>query len=146
MISHQVVFIPIFLSFYGVFAENVWFPRSLPDFAHLIYLLLPIAILEIGRKLRPRLDSEGKVTDDTYNYHWGEKRSVEVFCLLVIAACAAGVMSGGNILDWGILAALGLLGISVSVFAIWQRKVFVKYSMAVTVAVVLLLPFLGIWM
>lgn len=145
MVSHQIVFIPIFLSFYGVFAGGVWLPGDWMNWAHLAYLILPVAILEVGRKLAPRYSANGQETDDTYRAQWGEKRSVEVFCLLVITTCAAGVVaSGGDKL--GLLGVFGLLGILVSVVAMWQRRILVKYSMAVTVAIVLLLPLLGMWL
>jgi hypothetical protein len=86
LISHEVVFIFLFLYFYSVFQNHLWFSSNISDVCGFIYLLIPIPLIEFGRKIKPRYDSQHRQTDDTYSYHWGEIKTIRLFSLLVLLA------------------------------------------------------------
>lgn len=83
IITHEVVFIPLFLYFYSAFNGSLWLPHSVSSVAHFIYLLTPITLMEIGRKIKHRKDTSGKFTTDTYAYRWGQQRTIYIFAALV---------------------------------------------------------------
>lgn len=86
LISHQVVFVPLFLFFYSVFHNSIWLINNLSRISTLIYTILPVVIIEIGRKLKHRYNKKGQKTDDTYAYIWGEQNSVRLFAILIFFA------------------------------------------------------------
>lgn len=131
LISHEIVLIPLFLFFYSTLNGALWKITSFSKLALFIYTFLPIILIEIGRKLKHRVNTEGKHTNDTYAYVWGEKTSIVVFAAIIILA--------------GILSFSRLLLLSGAILILGSQmfpKFIVKNHMGLTTIFALLLPIL----
>ena len=83
LISHEIVFIPLYIFFYSAFQNSIWLPNDLSRLSHLLFLIFPVIIIEFGRKIKQRKNHNGELTDDTYAYVWGEENSLRIFILLI---------------------------------------------------------------
>lgn len=86
LVSHELVLIPLFLFFFSAINRSLWLITDFSRFAMLLYIAIPVILIEIGRKLSHRYNKKGQKTDDTYTYIWGEKRSIQVFASLIFIA------------------------------------------------------------
>lgn len=80
---HECVFIPIYFFILSVISGKLWFPTALSDYLLLLFFLMTVFLIEVGRKLNHRYNSDGQKTDDTYVFIWGESKAVKVFCTLI---------------------------------------------------------------
>lgn len=84
LISHQIVFIPLYLYFYSSLNSSLWTVNNLNKLSLFSYTLIPIVLIEIGRKMNYRFDEQRKKTSDTYLFVWGERKTISLFSSLVI--------------------------------------------------------------
>lgn len=140
LVSHEIVFVPLFIFFFSSYFESIWIPLSADRIASLLYFILPIILIEIGRKIQHRYNAEGLATDDTYAYHWGERRTIQIFSSLVICC---GLLSLFMQTINNLLSLLLLLS-AVLLFALSKTKTkyIVKHSMLITTFYALVLPLL----
>ena len=86
LISHEIVLIPLYLFFYSVINGKLWVFSDFNKLSLFLFTFIPIILIEIGRKLKHRYSTEGKITNDTYAFIWGEKKSIQIFAILVLIA------------------------------------------------------------
>ena len=79
---HELVFFFLFLFFIYSLDGNF----RLEYFFLSIFLVIPLLIIEIGRKMNYRFDSTGQKTIDTYFYIWGERKTIALFGGLIMSA------------------------------------------------------------
>jgi 4-hydroxybenzoate polyprenyltransferase len=91
LVSHEIVTLPLFMFFFSAFSHSVWFPDTVGKLSVLLYAVAPMALIEIGRKLKHRYDTHGKITNDTYAYWWGETNSIRIFAALLASAGILGL-------------------------------------------------------
>ena len=88
-------------------------------------MILPVVIMEIGRKMVHRVSHKGIQTSDTYAYEWGEGQAIFVFSALFIV---------GGVIGWntGLIRSSGIISFFFGVFCLvmlYQNlKVFVKIT------------------
>lgn len=138
LLSHEVVFIPLFLYFYSALYEKVWIINSISDAALVLFTIIPIILIEIGRKIPHRYDKKGRKTNDTYSFQWGEVKTIQVFSALVVIS---GVLSlfithFKQMLTMGIFAG----GSALYVMSYIHHQIIVKYNMVITTIFALGLP------
>ena len=138
LISHQIVFIPLYVFLYSSIASKFWLPKSVEQYSLLIYTFIPMILVEIGRKMKYRLDEHGNKTDDTYLVVWGERTTIGVFSALVILS---GLLSFfvQNFPSFA-SALIVLLGLCLAAGGMIFPKKIIKFNMVITVVVVLGLP------
>jgi hypothetical protein len=138
LISHQIVFIPLYLFLYSSIESSFWLPESIEQYSLLIYTFIPMILVEIGRKMKYRLDKHGNKTDDTYLVVWGEKTTIGVFSALVILS---GLLSF-LIQNFPSIAStlIVLLGLCLAAGGMIAPKKIIKFNMVITVVVVLGIP------
>ena len=74
ILSHQLIF--LFYAYYIIsLTKKILYIPSFNDTGIFLALFLPAYIYEIGRKCKHRISDEGKFSDDTYIYRWGENYS-----------------------------------------------------------------------
>jgi 4-hydroxybenzoate polyprenyltransferase len=137
LVSHQVVFIPLFFFFYSVFNKHIWLPKTMSSLLHIIVIVIPIVLIEIGRKMVHRYH-DGKKTNDTYAYVWGEENSLRVFSLILFIA---GIFSFG-ITHFSFFASLSILFLASVLFTgsfLFPKSILRNY-MVITTASALYLP------
>lgn len=137
LLSHQLVFIPLFWFFYSVLNISFWQLSKLINITALIYSIIPIVLIEIGRKLKHRYNHKGEKTNDTYVYHWGEGTSLRIFATIIFFSFLLYTYLESNILISMIIFSSSVL-IFIGSFAF--RKVVIKYSMLITTFLALFLP------
>ena len=138
LISHQIVFIPLYLFLYSSIESSFWLPESIEQYSLLIYTFIPMILVEIGRKMKYRLDKHGNKTDDTYLVVWGEKTTIGVFSALVILS---GLLSFLIQYFPSIASTLiVLLGLCLAAGGMIAPKKIIKFNMVITVVVVLGIP------
>ena len=95
LLSHQIVFVFLLMFFFSAITGQVY--QLQPD-TILIYLFyfLPLAIIEIGRKMDYRYDFEGNKTIDSYAYVWGEKIAIVVFFAITLINSYVGFTLTGH--------------------------------------------------
>lgn len=142
LLSHEIVFIPLFIYFYSIFFGSFWVPATLEEVFIVFYFILPIVLIEIGRKIKHRFDSKGEKTDDTYSYHWGEMQTIQVFGLLVLLEGFLGLFISNYSNTIAMLVAVS--GFIIIVGSRFFRKFIVANSMLITTVYGLLLPLLPI--
>lgn len=138
LVAHQAVFVPFYLFFYSALNRSIWSPFALDKISHFIYLILPIVLIEIGRKISHRIDPSGHKTSDTYAYVWGQKTTLRVFAILIITAGALSLF----IKNFQSYFSLLLIFAGAAVFlgsSRWQDMI-TKHSMLLTSIVALTLP------
>lgn len=91
LITHQIVIIPIYLVMYSLILNKVWFPQSTFELLHILYLLIPAVLIEIGRKMAHRTSPSGSISPDSYAYAWGDQPAVWVFASLLLLAATIGM-------------------------------------------------------
>lgn len=138
LISHQIVFIPLFLFFYSSLITTFWFPDNLPGYSLFIYTLIPIVLIEIGRKMKYRFDKHGRKTDDTYLFIWGERRTINIFSALVVLS---GLLSFSiQNFNWLISSFILTLGLFLTIGGFLFPKKIIKFNMMITIFFALGLP------
>lgn len=138
LFSHEIVLIPLFLFFYSLLAEKVWKPVNIFQLSHFIYLILPMVIIEVGRKMKHRLDRFGKPTDDTYAYVLGEKVSLQLFIALLLLE----VFLSLRIPAYNTLSSLFIFTFTLTLFisSIRWHQALIKNNVAITTFTGLLIP------
>lgn len=79
VVSHEVCLILLYASFFTAsvsMSTSVLKVLSEIPWPHLFFVFIPMLLLELGRKIRPRLDARGRSTPDTYSARWGETRTI----------------------------------------------------------------------
>lgn len=87
LLSHQVVLVMLISSIYLSLVFQNESPRNmtLAESSIIIFhVFLPLMVVEIGRKVKHRVDKTGKVTTDTYAYKWGQRNSIYIIHFLWI--------------------------------------------------------------
>lgn len=138
LISHQIVFIPLYLFFYSSLNGFFWRIDDVNKLALFCYTLIPLVLIEIGRKMSHRFDEHGKKTADTYAHLWGERKTITVFSTLIILA---GLFSF-FIDNFGLIYSLFLITVGVILFRggfLFPRQI-IKFNMVLTVTFALGLP------
>jgi len=130
IIAHEVVFLPLLLFFYSVFNGFLWLPLTISSTTHFLYVLAPITLIEIGRKIKHRTGIAGKKTSDTYAFRWGQEKTIYIFALLILII---GVISF-FIENFSNLMSLVIVLFSSFVFAggKYFRKIVARSSMGIT--------------
>jgi 4-hydroxybenzoate polyprenyltransferase len=102
LVSHQIVFVPLWMYFFSVVTKEYRFIFNPAHISLLLYMILPVVIMEIGRKMVHRHSHTGKKTNDTYAYIWGEKGAVLLFSTLFFV---------GGLISWntGLIRTSGIL-------------------------------------
>ena len=74
-------------------------------------MILPVVIMEIGRKMVHRVSHKGIQTSDTYAYEWGEGQAIFVFSALFIV---------GGVIGWntGLIRSSGIISFFFGVFCL----------------------------
>jgi hypothetical protein len=143
MIAHEMVFIPLFLFFFSTYNGKLWFFTNFSGAALFIYLIIPIIVIEIGRKIKHRKDESGKKTHDTYAFRWGQKRTVYVFSALIISAGILSFMITGftPLLSWLLI----ISALSIAILNNIKTEIVVENSMLLTTTFALLIPVLPVF-
>lgn len=139
LISHQIIFLPLFYFFFSVLNKGLFKLNDQSSVALFIFSILPIVIIEIGRKMNHRIDHRGKKTNDTYAYVWGERTSICIFALFIIIE---------GVLSFFIIGFLKSLSFSIILIGFFlfaglykHHRIIMSYHMAITTIVGLFLPF-----
>lgn len=140
LITHQVVFIPLYLFFYSVFNGSIWTITNVSQLAHFSYLLVPGILIEIGRKIKHRTDASGENTTDTYAYVWGQEKTIRAFGTLILLA---GLLSTpiNNFQDY-FSYLLFMIGAFILMGSYRFTNLIAEHSMRITSVVALGLPML----
>lgn len=140
LFSHEVVMIPLFIFFYSAINNNLWLFDNTEKASAFIYTLIPVILIEIGRKLEHRHNKKGEETNDTYVYLWGTGKSIRIFAGLIFISGLISV----NIQDFNIYFSNGIIFISLIIFlgSYLFPKIIVKSNMALTSLIALTLPLL----
>lgn len=138
LFSHQIVMLPLFLFFYSAFNNSVWLITDPSRLSLFIYTIIPVLLIEIGRKLEHRYSKTGKETNDTYVFIWGERKSIQVFSLIILIS---GILSL-YIFGFGFYYSLAVILIAFLIFfsSFVCPKVIIKNNMIITSLIALLLP------
>jgi len=83
LISHEIVFLLMYLYLFTFLSGKIYLSANLNEFLLFAYLLIPVIIIEIGRKMNHRYDHIGNKTTDTYSHIWGDFNTITVFFSLV---------------------------------------------------------------
>ncbi|MDO9399341.1 MAG: hypothetical protein Q7T79_01470 [bacterium] len=122
ILLHQVIFLFYIYYSLSVNLHHFFIPQNLKDFSVILTLFLPAYIYEIGRKCKHRISHDGKQTDDTYIYLWGELKSMLfLFTLLFLQSLSLFLVLGmNNALLYSHLAIILILFI---LFFIYRKKI-----------------------
>ncbi len=138
LVSHEIVFVPLWIYIFSVVMGGYQFILDASHVFLLIYMILPVVIMEIGRKMVHRVSHKGIQTSDTYAYEWGEGQAIFVFSALFIV---------GGVIGWntGLIRSSGIIfifsfGVFCLVMLYQNLKVFVKNYLLFTFFGTLLLP------
>lgn len=140
LVLHEVVFIPLFLFFFSGALNIWWYPQNVSDLSAFVYVIMPIIIVEIGRKMKHRTTAKGKLTDDTYLYMWGERTTLIVFSTLILCT---GILSR-FIQSYNMNATTSLFLASVILYIITfnSPSIMIKNNMSITTFFALGIPLL----
>ncbi len=138
LISHELVFLPLFWYFFSAIRGHFWRIDSISSAALLVYFILPVLVIEIGRKIPHRYDKKGRKTDDTYSFTWGEPNTIRVFASIIIVSGLLSMV----ILRFNFLATMAIIasGIFLSLMSFRHSKIIVQHSMSITTFFALGLP------
>ena len=138
LISHQVVFIPLYLYLYSSLNSSFWPITDLEKLSLFCYSLTPVILIEIGRKMNYRFDKEGKKTNDTYLFVWGERRTISTFSILLILS---GMFSFYiQNFRWLLSILILISGLVIFIGGFLFPKKIIKLNMVITFISVLSLP------
>jgi len=138
LFSHQIVFIPLYLYFFLSLENTINFLGGLSSASLFIYTIIPVILVEIGRKMNHRLDSKGNKTNDTYVYVWGEKNTILIFFLLVMFGGFMGRFINNFLLIYSnMIVSFGLLLLIIGMF---EPKKIMENNMLITILCVLGIP------
>ena len=138
LFSHQIVFIPLFIFFYSSLWNRLWIPNNISQVSHFLFLVLPITIIEFGRKMKHRVNHKGEITNDTYAFIWGEKNSLRIFTLLILLESLLSI----NIVGINQSIPFGLILLSIVLFLISysSSRILIENNMILTTIIALLIP------
>ena len=131
LISHEIIFLPLHYYFFSAITDSLYIFRNLAEISFFIYTILPIILIEIGRKMNHRYSPNKKKTTDTYAYSWGEQLSTIVFSLLVVFGFTL-YMIFSDAQNSLIFSSLSVILLVVSLVA---HPIVMRYHMAITVIV-----------
>lgn len=138
LISHQVVFIPLYFYFYSSLNSSFWTITDLEKLSLFCYSLIPVVLIEIGRKMNYRFDKEGKRTNDTYLFVWGEKRTISIFsALLILSGMFSFYIPSFR---WPLSVLILISGLIIFIGGFQFPKKIIKFNMIITFISVLGLP------
>jgi 4-hydroxybenzoate polyprenyltransferase len=140
LISHEIVLIPLYLFFYSVINGKLWFFSDFNKLSLFLYTFIPIILIEIGRKLKHRYSKEGKTTNDTYAFIWGERKSIQIFSILILIAGLLSIF----IQNFNFIFSTLIIISSFIIFlgSYLYPKLIIDNNMLITSIFVLALPFL----
>lgn len=138
LISHQIVFIPLYSYFYSSLNSSLWHIDNVNKLFLFGYTLIPVVLIEIGRKMSHRFDEQGNKTNDTYAFVWGERKTIVVFSILIILS---GLFSFyidefSSIFSWLII----VLGMILFTGSFLFQKQILKFNMVLTIIFALGFP------
>jgi len=140
LIFHQVVFIPLYLFFYSSLNSHFWFITNIERLPLFCYSLVPIVLIEIGRKMNYRFDKKGEKTNDTYLFVWGERETISAFSTLLILSGALSFYIED--FKWLSSAFVLVSGLIIFIGGFLFPKRIIKFNMAITFISVLSLSVL----
>jgi 4-hydroxybenzoate polyprenyltransferase len=79
LLAHEMVFFPLYLFIFSYLNDKIYLFNNIDHFLLYVYFIIPVTLIEIGRKMNHRYDNFNKQTDDTYVFIWGEKNTIRVF-------------------------------------------------------------------
>jgi hypothetical protein len=138
LVSHELVFIPLYIFFFSNFAGYLYSPVIFSNLVLYTFCVIPVTLVEVGRKMQHRFDSRGNKTTDTYAYLWGEYQTIIVFlCLSALASFLLFVLTQ-NIL--GTLLVFIFLVVMVLARNTVVKNKIMQLHMVITIAVSMTLP------
>lgn len=136
--SHEIVFIPLFIFFYSSLWNSIWIPNNISQISHFLFLILPITIIEFGRKMKHRKNHKGDITDDTYAFIWGEENSLRIFILLILLE---GLLSLNIIgINHFVPIVINTLSLLLFLISFIHSKILIENNMIITTLIALLIP------
>lgn len=138
LISHQIVFIPLCFYFYSSLNSSFWHINNVNKLSLFCYTLIPMVLIEIGRKMSHRFDEQGNKTNDTYAFVWGERKAIIVFSSLIILSGLFGfyINDFSSIFSWLTI----ILGAVLFTGSFLFQKQILKLNMVLTIIFALGLP------
>lgn len=138
--SHQVILFLVLLCVLTGLHENILYNVSLIHIvAILIHAFMPFLAIELGRKIKHRIDQQGNNTSDTYAQTWGQRNTILIiFFSYVINLCLllyASQISITGLLVFGTIISLYLL------YSYVAKTSFIENSRAVTFVMSILILF-----
>lgn len=140
LVSHELIFIPLYVFFFSNITGYWYLPLSLKDTALFVFCLIPVTLVEIGRKMQHRWDTSGNKTSDTYAYMWGESETIRVFMILVALAFLVLYFLTGSI----VLVPSIFVSVLLACMANNQmlKQYIMLHNMLITISISLILPIL----
>lgn len=135
LISHQFIFVPTLV--FLLLGMNVII--NIDFFLVITFLIIPIILVELGRKIEFRYDEKGNKTTDSYAFVWGQKKTIFATIILVLLALAIiYILYGINI---GFLILLSILLFLIITF-IFKFNLLVNYSKLIYSLISIIIPLL----
>lgn len=138
LITHEFMFFIFFTYVLSIIKEApTYFWIDSANFLLLVYLFIPVLLVEIGRKMKHRFNSMGEITADTYAYLWGEKNSLLIFLLIALF----NILVLFELTNTIYILPLVLLTVALYILSFTSiRQLLTKYSMLITISYTLAFP------
>lgn len=142
LFTHNLVLVLLFI----FFLEIIQHPQGILSsdvLSKIAILLVPNLLIEIGRKVKPRIDHiTGKETNDTYNYFWGGGNTILVSMFLIMFSCVLIIIIQQNSVVLVITSILLISSIGIGIVKEQVAKSYMNYVFPFLGIVSLLIPVL----
>ena len=137
LVSHEIIFILLFIFITTIIDNGNWTQLSSFDFLSMLYIIIPVLLLEIGRKVIHRFDETGEKTNDTYAFVWGQKNTLLILNFLILISGIINYLLSASMMQSMILLTIS---ICLSVLTFSHRDLLLKQSQFIYFFVAILIP------